>query len=581
MKFSLVYTTRRPGSIAPVIALWLDRATQPADVEVILAIDADDVVGINAARTHAAYDGARNVKLVIQSDLPGNCVKGWNLAALNSTGDVIIAIADDFEPPQAWDELLLALKPADWTDREFAVHVNDGYVRTIMTLAIITRRRYERFGYLFYPGYQSLFCDTDLTERAYQDGCVLKAMQLTFEHKHCDNKKRERDAIDLVHSSDERWKQGEQLFNYRKARGFPIDVGPRVEEARETARMEISEKYACYTQAIKDDFCLYEVWRRLYDEGVRNFFACVPDEYWSGDVTPGEHIEEIRVAAERMRTLPACKVNLQIFNVAPHRIDGRSRIDVETSVRNEAIKWVKDAGFQHILIVDGDELWRTGLLKQLDFVVRRELPASVCCGMVPVVGLPGYPVDRAQDKVTIYVASHESFRECRTPHSTTTFMQVPGVVHFTGTRSTMAEIVQKHRDSGHYDDPAYNFEGFIKDTLPNIRPGLKNVHMYRNYQIWPEIRHWRVDELADIPESLHKFMGMDGIQGLSGARRAELTGDVATSRIVPRAPARVMDVAPKASATTINEEKTVQNAMPKIAVRKQTRLDRFHGHGRK
>jgi hypothetical protein len=71
----------------------------------------------------------------------------------------------------------------------------------------------------------------------------------------------------------------------------------------------------------------------------------------------------------------------------------------------------------------------------------------------------------------------------------------------------MDEIIAKHRDSGHYDDPEYDFEGWLRNILPNIKPGMKNVHMYRGYQIWPEIREWTREEFDNIPSSLWKYLG--------------------------------------------------------------------------
>jgi hypothetical protein len=77
----------------------------------------------------------------------------------------------------------------------------------------------------------------------------------------------------------------------------------------------------------------------------------------------------------------------------------------------------------------------------------------------------------------------------------------------------MQEIIDKHRTSGHYDDPAYDFEGWIANTLPNAKPGLINAHMYRPYQIWPRVRKWTKYEIDDIPESIHPYIDTQNIDG--------------------------------------------------------------------
>lgn len=517
--FSLCYTSRRPAEMGKVIEMWRNRADNPAEVEVILGLDGNDIASIAAAAE------IKDISVVIQPDPPFNCVRGWNLAAEKSTGLVIIAIADDFVPPPSWDTHLKNVVKDDartemdrqrqgksypgWIDREHVVHVNDGYVKDLCTLAILTRIRYDRFGYLWYPEYQSLFCDTEFTTVAYRDSVVVKAPHLLFEHVHPDCGKRERDATDLTHASSERWKTGETLFNSRRARSFPVDRGPKAVAAPAATGVVLSRKYGVYIQATKDDFCLYEVCHRLYETGARAFFFAIPDEYWNGTKTPAEDIAQVTAIATRIGAeLAGAEAHCKVFNVAPYRMVGPQAETTETAVRNASLDWVRDSGFEHVLVVDGDELWINDLLYYVDKYVDEHRPEALGIKMIPVVGLPGYPIGQASDIATIYLGPTIKFRSCRGPAATQQIvLNWPGVVHFTGTRKTMKEIIDKHRNSGHYNDPSYDFEGWINNVLPNIRPGMTNVHMYKRYQIWPYVRNWTVSEHAQIPESLRQYLG--------------------------------------------------------------------------
>lgn len=506
--FSLVYTSVRPGRIPLVIDEWATRSKRN-DYEVIITVDAGDTASKEAAEH--VQRARQNVSVYVQESAPFNCVKGWNLAAAKATGKVLVQLTDDFSPPYDWDQKLLELQPVDWIEGEHAVHVNDDYVRNLMTLAIITRKRYERFGYLFYPGYESLFCDTELTDVAYRDGVVIQALHLLFEHKHPDCYKRQRDHVDRKHASQERWNTGELLYNFRKARNFPLDEGPRAQveskPAPETKNLPYGgRKYCAYLQVTRDDFCLYEVCARLHAEGVRDFFFSVPSQYWDARPTPPEDLQEVGAIADRLRADLGVSVNVKIFDVDDYRYPGDTRIDTETRLRNDALEWIRGEGFEHILIVDGDELWTPGTLSRVDALVARGF-GVVSSGMTPVVGLPGYPVDRATDLAVVYIGGKLQFKACRTPFVEQKVIREPLVYHFTGTRRTMEEIIAKHRTSGHYDDPDYDFEGWIKNTLPNVRPGLQNVHMYKKFQIWPVIRSWFPEEKAKIPDSLHPYLG--------------------------------------------------------------------------
>ncbi|HWA27236.1 MAG TPA: glycosyltransferase family A protein, partial [Lacunisphaera sp.] len=498
--FSLCYTSRRPASIAPVIRQWRERAAQPDDLEVVIAIDADD-----SASAAAAHD-VPGAQVIVQSTAPFNCVRGWNAAAAAARGRVLLAIADDIEPPPQWDHALRGLAPG-WMERETVVLTEDGLYRTECHLGIVSRPRYERLGYLFFPGYESMYCDVDMAEHARRDGVLLDARpRLVFQHHHSTNGRRVADAVDAAHSSPGRYGNGAALIRQRRAAGF----APPAPAAAVTtpAPAPVDPGFAAYLQVVRDDFCLSEVLGRLYEEGVRAFFVCVPDQHWSGSATPESDIAGVQAAANRLREMPRTRVEFALFPVAPHRQARSTRVAVETAVRNAALAWVRGQGFRHCLVVDDDELWRRGLLRRLEEFVLARRPGAVACQMTPVAGVPGWPIGHNRDQITIYLdLERGNFRSCRSPAAPSLILPVNGVIHFTAVKRTREELIAKMRDSGHYDDPSYDFEGWIHHTLPRLQPGSRNAHMYRPMQIWPEVRTWTPEEIADIPDSLHPYLG--------------------------------------------------------------------------
>ncbi len=498
--FSLCYTSRRPHEIRRVIELWKSRATHPDQVEFVVTVDADDEKGIEVIDSL----DLPHVSTAIQRERPFCCVKGWNLAAELSTGDVLIALSDDWDPPAGWDKLLTDFGNGSWIREDKCLFVSDGYLNQLCTLPVVSRPRYEKFGYLYYPKYHSMFCDTELTQRAKMDGALLDARHITFQHVHCDAGLRGRDEVDLNHSSSEHYTTGELLYNFRRARGFPIDAGPKAEVYLAETKA-LGEKYACYMQVIKDDFCLYETCKRLVDEGVSHFFFCIPDAYWDGRPTPESDIKEVMQVKDELNKLDGCVVKSRVFNVEKYR-HLPNRLATETCVRNESKDWISGEGFKHILIIDGDELWMPGLLRKVDTIVKHYHPAAISCAMVPVVGVPGYPIHDAKDLATVYVRGDARFAECRAVFGVCRNIDAHDVIHFTATRKTSEEVVTKMRVSGHYDDPAYAFEDFIANTLPNVKEGMKDVHMYRGYQVWPSIRVWTPREWDAIPESLRPYL---------------------------------------------------------------------------
>lgn len=502
--FSLCYTTVRPQMVEPTMRLWIERARYPNSINWGVTTESDKPEVISEFHRLSKED--YRAIYSVSGDLPGNCVKGWNLAAESlrtsgALGDVVIAVADDFVPPEHWDEALGDLQPEGWWLEDRVVQTWDGYNPDIFTLAILTATRYKKFCYLFYPSYESMFSDTEFTYVAKADGVVIDARHLLFEHLHPDCGKRPRDASDLHHASQARWRTGQMLFDYRKSIGFPIDEGPMADPTVVEAK-----DVAVYIQAVKDDFCLNEVCDRLVEEGARVFFFYVPNQYWSGAKTPPEEIEQVRACALRLKENPEIKVSVGLFDIEKHRAPGISRIQVETRARNEALAWIRKEGYNHIVVADGDELWKRGLMSKLLSVVNDLKPTCVYTGMVPTIGLPGFPIEGAMDHATIYVGRDTLFHECRSTYGCKYELRGYHIIHFTSTRRTMDEIIKKSRDSGHYDDPNYDFEGWIANVLPNVRPGSRNVHMYKPYQIWKLVRSWDPSEIEEIPESLHPFL---------------------------------------------------------------------------
>ena len=511
--FSLVYTSVRPTIIPQVVKLWNERATSGNSIEWVISVDDGDTASLSAANAVKAKSTDQHITVsVVTNTGEKNCNSGWNTAAAASTGKVIIAVADDFVPPQGWDSSLLSLEPKSWPDEDRVIHIDDGFVRKLCTLAILTRKRYEKFGYLFYPLYSSMFNDTEFTEVAYRDGVVIEAMHLLFEHMHPDCNKRGRDTVDLKHASKERWNSGEMLFNFRKSLNFPLDAGPK---AGSTSQPEPSTEcvYVAYLQVTKDDLCLFETCKRLMEEGVTTFFFAQPDAYWSGEpVEPEAQADVARIVAQLTDAGADC--HCKTFQVADYRFDGDDRIKVETRVRNDSLSWIRSFGYERILVVDGDELWMPGTLKLIKPYADQG-HGAICTYMYPVIGLPGYPVDTASDVAVVYIGNGVNFKSCRTPSCHQTLIGMPRIYHFTGTRRTMEETIKKHRRGGHYDDPDYLFEEWIEKVLPNIKPGFTHkwpngqvgLHMYRRYQIWHNLRHWRVDEWQMVPDSLKQYLG--------------------------------------------------------------------------
>lgn len=220
MTISLLHATR--GRVQGAIAArdrWLVAAECSDKIEHIFAFDRDDIdsaVGLNAYRH------------VVVEEPDKGCVAAWNLAARASSGQILIQLSDDWLPIRNWDTKIVARfrdisKPG-------VLRVSDGRrVDDLLAFAIFTRAYFELLGGDFLaPDYFGVYSDDEFSLRAYQNGVVIDARDIVFEHCHPSFSE---DAVyDETHkrqNDDARYREGRKIFLRRNplARGHWLHEG--------------------------------------------------------------------------------------------------------------------------------------------------------------------------------------------------------------------------------------------------------------------------------------------------------------------------------------------------------------------
>jgi glycosyltransferase involved in cell wall biosynthesis len=173
-RISLLHATRgRWGKAIAMMSAWMMRAENPEAIEHIFAIDEDD---------EESRDKLRRFRCVISAK-DGYSVGAWNAAAARSTGNILVQMADDFEPPAGWDRQIIAAL-GDKLDTPAVLRVSDGFRKDgLITMAVATRPWYAAHG-LFDPAFRNVYSDNDLTQRAQQAGAIIEAKHIVFRHQH-------------------------------------------------------------------------------------------------------------------------------------------------------------------------------------------------------------------------------------------------------------------------------------------------------------------------------------------------------------------------------------------------------------
>lgn len=255
--FSILHPSARPHKWREIYEAWIGAAAHPENVEYVLCADErwgfdhrqDPDVSCPASLLYPAGEGRPALNKVVWNTARRCYVDSVNIAAKASTGRILIVIADDQYPCDEWDKRIeYAMmrptsgeneKPAEPFGKEWVMGVSTGtpdeYARGMMVMPILSRARYERLGYVFYPEYESMYADNDFCEHANQDGCIIDARHLMFPHRHplVDNFNSQgmgakpwyqRDEVYAAQNRPEAYELGERILKTRRESRFGATV---------------------------------------------------------------------------------------------------------------------------------------------------------------------------------------------------------------------------------------------------------------------------------------------------------------------------------------------------------------------
>lgn len=197
---------------------WREQAGQGVDLELILSIDRNDPSGDR----YKLYHRATADKIVHEQNK--SAVQAINRAAEVATGDIFIVVSDDTETFQGWGTALLKELEGK---KDFILKTQDGIQPYIITMPVLDRTYYNRFGYIYHPDYIHMFVDLEIT-------CVADitkrkiTSKLLFPHKHYSVTKERPD--DTNRRADATWQQGEQLFLERYKKNFDLPKGGKIQD---------------------------------------------------------------------------------------------------------------------------------------------------------------------------------------------------------------------------------------------------------------------------------------------------------------------------------------------------------------
>lgn len=212
----------RPEKAIKQVSHYINMAADNDNITYLISIDADDRACNNAwfvkqmERLHynvvCVCDNSRNKVHAYNRDI--NLVANW---------DIVVAASDDMVCiKRGWDNVIRNDMKKIYPDTDGVLHYNDGYVgKRLITLPILGRKYYNRFGYIYPNSYTSLWCDNEQMEVAQILKRITYSNQVLFKHEHfSNNSAAKRDA--LIAKTESYFYKDKRVFLMRKKRNFDL-----------------------------------------------------------------------------------------------------------------------------------------------------------------------------------------------------------------------------------------------------------------------------------------------------------------------------------------------------------------------
>jgi hypothetical protein len=222
MKICCKYATRkRPELFCKTLHEWVKHLSGLHEIHFIISIDEDDESMQRHSVKRALYEAEQHERtsISVYTGKPEGKIPAINRDIDKCKDfDIIICVSDDMVPIKDYYDDRIARDMRDYfPDFDGCLHYNDGQVNhQLMTLSIMGKKYFDRFGYIYHPSYTSLWCDNEAMEVAKQLGKYLYIEDVIIEHQW---KRHGDDTIYKV--SESNYQRDRAVFDQRREAGFP------------------------------------------------------------------------------------------------------------------------------------------------------------------------------------------------------------------------------------------------------------------------------------------------------------------------------------------------------------------------
>jgi hypothetical protein len=220
MKLLIKFPTRnRCSKFFSTLDKYVELLSDIQNTKFLITLDNDDS-SINNTETLERLRKYENLDFFFGDSYSKISAVNRDLDKIDYDWDILLLASDDMIPQiMAYDVFIRHAMISNFPDTDGVLWFNDGFQeKKLNTLSIMGRKYFERFNYIYYPEYKSIFCDNDfmdvaniLKRQVYFEKCIIQ-------HEHPDWGY---GPSDKVHENNRKdWLHDNGIYNKRKSNNF-------------------------------------------------------------------------------------------------------------------------------------------------------------------------------------------------------------------------------------------------------------------------------------------------------------------------------------------------------------------------
>lgn len=158
-------TFNRPEKFFNTLYEYYKKADNWKSMNFLISIDETDIT-MNNQVIKNGIDTYPNIQLIIGNSKSKIDAVNRDIQTCNYKWDILLLASDDMVPVvKGYDTIIRNHMTEHFTDLDGVLWYNDGYTHdTLNTLCILGREYYNRFNYIYYPEYKSVYADNEFTQ---------------------------------------------------------------------------------------------------------------------------------------------------------------------------------------------------------------------------------------------------------------------------------------------------------------------------------------------------------------------------------------------------------------------------------